>query len=75
MLCSLWSDALVRNDNSTTYLGGYRSLADTRVGDATATTTEYDASTPLTFLLGPQVKYTPRHLFLQVRRQGAVRLT
>ena len=58
-------------DNATTYLGGYRTLADTRVGDEPATTTAYAASTPLTFLSGPQYKYTPRHLFLQVRRQGA----
>lgn len=60
---------LYGTDGGTTYLGGFRSLADTRVGDATATTTTYTASSPLTFLLGPQVKYTPRHLFLQVRRQ------
>ena len=71
VMFSVGRTLLYGTDNSTTYLGGYRSLADTRVGDATATTTEYDASTPLTFLLGPQVKYTPRHLFLQVRRQGA----
>jgi hypothetical protein len=53
--------------NSTQQLGGKRQLSDARSYDATAGGTEFEAATGKIALQGPTHKYTPLHVFLQLR--------
>jgi hypothetical protein len=56
-------------ENSTTQVGAVLSPTNPRAYDTVTGETHYAAKTPQMFMLGPSYKYTPRHLFLQLRRQ------
>lgn len=67
---SLKSRMYYGTNGSTTQLGGKRQLSDGRTYDKTADETAYRASTGKTALAGPNMRYTPRYLYLQLRSQS-----
>jgi hypothetical protein len=54
-------------DGGVDQVGGQRKLADARTYDATSIGTTFRASTGKMSMMGPQYKYSPLHLFVQLR--------
>ena len=57
-------------NGSTTQVGGTRRLTSDRTYDQTTSAIDFHAATGRMAMFGPQVRYTPRHLFLQLRTHG-----
>jgi hypothetical protein len=70
-LFSLQSRLYYGVSNGESKLGGTRQLSNTRQYDAPTGNTRYEASTGHAAMFGPAVRYTPRHLYLQLRNQDS----